>query len=171
MSNVIKRECCYCGSMCETWNQSRITYYMAECPVCKRYNSSTDEQLYTTRLRDEIAAYLYYAYLEIGSCQDKFYFFGDKECYDDVYYDAPYVKYVSESELRAFYPKTFDEKIDVILNGLALKSEFLGAYLELSKEEVNSAFFIKRYVNERMLDEQQIYNQKSMIKLIILSHK
>lgn len=96
--------------------------------------------------RDETASFLFYAGNEAfhEKFDDYLSFMGDKSYYDDHYAQYHAVRYISEEEVRAFYPHTFAERISKILLGFATLAGFWGNTINLTQNELISAMFIKR---------------------------
>jgi len=57
-------------------------------------------------------------------------------------FDDEYTIEYSVEELLRFYPRTFEEKVDLILNNLSKLSKFEGDTIELDKYETNSVLYI-----------------------------
>lgn len=67
-------------------------------------------------------------------------------------------------EIYNWYPDSFNERISLILLGLAKKTKFLGNYERLTREQLISALFIKRYDdNLTRLNDNIISSQLSDI--------
>lgn len=175
MSNLMKSKCIFCEQTADVDNAKDFTYRFVECPICGRYMQQIYSPSYSTSLKDEIASYLYYSrYSGKQNNDENFVFLGEKQEFDRVKEKCPLAYYGSEDEIKAFYPKKFNDRINRILLGLAEKSDYMGDIIKLSKEQLYSAFFIKRFDKEGCLLEsdkrqnqfEKIYTYLSENKLI-----
>lgn len=162
MGKVEQKPCMFCGQMASTSLEENFTYHFVECPVCGRYNQQIFERAFGTSFKDEIAAYLYYTD-RAGKApfENKNYIFlGAKSTYDKEKVKYPFAHYASEDEIKAFYPRRFTDKIDRILLGIAEKSQYISDIVEYTREQVLSAFFVKRFDEQgNVLSKDRINNQ------------
>lgn len=146
MSNEL---CFFCGSPTKyTHREFRMgytEYTFVKCPVCGRYE-------YTNRFakpeyKDIVATYLYHHDKgEAGNNSLFYYFLGTNDEYDHRQQEPnTYAYHATIGEIKAFYPCTFSQKIDSILMALAQKSGYFGRIIEVSDNEIQSLFFIRRY--------------------------
>ena len=166
MENTRNEPCMFCGTSALVSLQENHTYHFVECPVCGRYNHQVFPTHYGSAFKDEIAAYLFYCGHTGKSDESRrdYVFLGSKETYDKENAQYPWAYYASEDEIKAYYPRKFTERIDRILLGLAERSSFLSDVIELSREEILSAYFIKRFDEQgNPLSSEQIGHQFTKI--------
>ena len=53
--------------------------------------------------------------------------------------------------INAWYPKSFSERIDLILLYVASKSDYVGDLLKISNNDLYNIFFIKRFDRKNQL--------------------
>lgn len=139
MSNYITCPYCHSNIIHSQFGINQV-HELIECPSCGRFEIRKLPFQTGNDIKDEIASYLYY-----HSDDRSLKFLGDKNLYEGGYDHSEYISYVSKEEILAFQPKSFSERIDMILLELAKKSNFIGEKIKLSKEQVYSALFIKRH--------------------------
>ena len=133
--------CPFCGNnIIRSDNGVHRTRLVIECPVCGIYEIQTLPFIENQNIKDEIASYLYYHSncCFPGKKYPHQYFIGEKDLYDMSIKDCEEIAYVSIEEILAFQPKSFTERIDTILLGLAEQSRFIGDRVKLS--EKNSGY-------------------------------
>lgn len=150
--------CPYCGTQAVLQNQESFSYKFADCPSCGRYEFQSFPSLFGENIKDKVAAYLYYT----GKLEEhpdiRFYnFMGDKEVFEKEREKYHWCHYVSAAEIEAFYPKTFAERIDRILLGMAKKSQFFGDKIVYTKSQILSAMFVRRFDNNgKSIEEKAV---------------
>lgn len=128
---------------------------LIECPCCGRFEIRKLPFQTGKDIKDEIASYLYY------HSDDKFLkFLGDKDLYESDCDHSEDISHVSREEILAFQPKSFAERIDMILLEIAKKSNYIGEKIVLSKEKVYSLLFIKRHDEEGNLLKKEIISSQ-----------
>lgn len=158
-------ECPYCGSEATAQSQETFTYDFVTCPTCGRYEYQTYPEVVGAKIKDKVAAYLYYTgKVEEHSDYRFFNFLGSKEAFDNQKDRCFWSYHATIPEIEAFYPKTFAERIDRILLGMAKRSQFFGDKIEYTKSQLLSAMFVRRFgKNGRAVDEKAIGYQLSEI--------
>lgn len=159
--------CYFCGSNAAEFDQ--ISYIeeriFVKCPVCGRYE-------YTSRFakpenKDIVAAYLYHHEKEHTENDDLFYYFlgTDEEFKRRKQAPAVPVYHATIEEIKAFYPRTFSQKIERSLLALAKKSEYYGNIVSISDDELCSLLFIRRFDSQgNPLKSEDIKNQYKWIR-------
>lgn len=114
--------------------------YYVNCETCGRF--AIDEDYYEDAI--DIAN------AEISKSQIASYLFYHKEhrpysflCGTDVFVPSSY-RQVSIKEIENWYPKTFSEKVDRFLLGLAGRLNFFGEPILFTREQLYSACFVNR---------------------------
>ena len=166
MNNLRTESCSYCGSSAYISLNNNLAYHFVECPVCGRYNQQTFPIEYGCTFKDEIASYLFYSGHTGKDSQrsSDYVFLGSKEIFERERAQHHWGYYSSEDEIKAFYPRTFTERIDRILLWLADRSSFLCDVIDLTRQESLSAYFVKRFDEQgNSLANEKINRQFSMI--------
>lgn len=164
-----KATCPFCGNEMTFQLSGDHCYRICHCPTCGWYVRKVypEQEKAMENCLDETASFLYYTGNK-GFCNEVTpytAFLGDRKYYDKYYADCPAVRYISEEEVRAFYPRTFSDRISKILLGFANRSEFLGDTIALSERELESALFIRRYDKDGyFLASYQLQQQYGQIR-------
>ena len=134
-------ECLICGDKAEVWTTNNFDFKFIECESCGRvyYNTAFCEIDKTI-----LASYLFYNGVINKPSEDKrfYYFIGPKEKFFEVQKENPWTKYLSKEECEAWYPKTFSEKVDMVLLGLAKLSKYDGDSVVISEYNMYSLLFV-----------------------------
>lgn len=157
--------CPYCGTESTAQNYEDFTYMFVDCPTCGRFEYQAFPRTIGDDMKDKVASYLYYTgVLEEHKDYRFFNFVGTKSAFDSAYEKYPWCYFASMSEIEAFYPKTFSERIDRILLGMAKKSEFFGNTITYSKSQLLSAMFVRRFDKHgKVIDTKTVDYQLSEI--------
>lgn len=154
--------CFFCGSTASEFDQ--ISYVderiFVKCPVCGRYE-------YTSRFakpeyKDIVAAYLYHHEKNATENDDLFYYFLGTDDEFSRRKQAPSVPvyHATIEEIKAFYPRTFTQRVERSLLAIAKKSEYYGNVIVVPGDELFSLLFIRRFDNEgNPLVDGKIKNQ------------
>lgn len=143
---MARKQCMFCGEWADISLEDPFTYQFVECPVCGRYKQKIYPEEFGASFKDEAAAYLYYSKHSGKGVSDKSYnFLGSREAFEETKKEYPWAYYASEDEIKAFYPKKFNDRINRILLDISGKSNFIGDTITYKREEILSAFFLKRY--------------------------
>lgn len=153
MSNI----CPVCGSPASVEAQGPLmTETAITCPTCGVFvitEVAEDEMN-----RDEVAAWLYY-HAKYDKKQNRYtsayYISKDNQGKDDK-------RYVTLNEISNWYPRSFNERISMILLGFAQQSEFLGNIIELTSKQFESALFIRRFNGENEYQRADILNSQTV---------
>lgn len=139
-------KCTYCNSEAIGYTQEDTFNVFVECPTCGRYEHQVIPAAIGANIRDKVASYLYYkGTLEEHEDYRFFNFLGSKSAFDYAYEKYPWCYFASVAEIEAFYPKTFAERIDRILLGMAKKADFFGNRITYTMDQILSAMFIRRF--------------------------
>lgn len=133
--------CPICGTTLEREIKCDTDYiYYVTCTTCGRF--ALEEDYYESLIdrndakirKSEIASYLFYH--------------KDHLPFSFICGDTDFVpkshRPVSIEEIKSWYPKTFSEKIDMFLLGLAKRMNFFGEPILFSYEQFYSASFVER---------------------------
>lgn len=137
------QKCFFCETDAEVQVMSAIKEtYFVKCPVCGRYEVANS--FLNQEIKDYAASYLYHHGKEKG---DSFiYFLGEESDFTKEYHTPnEHIHFVSIEEIRAYYPKSFSEKVDRSLVAFAKKSEYFGNMIRISDDEIISLLFIRRF--------------------------
>lgn len=159
-----ENKCPVCGAPAER-SHEEFPYWFVTCPACGRfkilrYPVGQDE--HRPDDADKLASYLYYNGKINKPLSDYrfFNFVGPKEAFDQTHSEYPWCFYVTKDIVNNWYPKTFSEKVDLFLLGLASRASFMSEVITFSKEEFESACFVIRKadgstkpVSERVADQ------------------
>lgn len=159
--------------------------YIAKCPVCKgQAKINKDDSFYNfvncdscgyyliknsgewegkPKDFDKLASYLYYNGNINPPMKDEeeefFNIIGIKSKYTNLSEEGQCCFLVTDDIVENWYPKTFSEKVDIFLLGLAQKSTFMGDPISLSSEEWFAACFVKRSVNGKECSQNELARQ------------
>ena len=139
--------CYFCGTRVNSL-QSFVFPVMdvisVNCPICGRY--SYTGQFEQPEYKDYVAAYLYHHEKSSISDNNLLPFLGTKEELERVQ-DSPDIRknLVTINEIKAFYPRRFTQRIEMSLLAIAKKSNYFGKVIEVSDDEIQSLFFIRRF--------------------------
>lgn len=146
--------------ICEADADTSLTEYgmNVNCSSCGEFVESIS-LCYSEKPQnqDKLASYLYYnVYLHNNDKSNKYLcgYIGSKEGFEKCYADHPNCCHITNEIVENWYPKTFEEKIDMFLLGLAKKSNFLGEELLFSEDQIISACFVDRHPDGPMKNMQ-----------------
>lgn len=120
-----------------------------ECSICGRYifpltstyliNSMMRSDQYKSYNQQELIVYLYHHKISNRAA-----FVGTEVAFEEYKKGNEHSTafLVTPEIVENWYPKTFEERINIILLTLANKSKFIGDEISIGIEEVNSLFFI-----------------------------
>lgn len=154
-------KCPFCGADATSQIQENFTYIFVQCPACGRYEYQAFPSNIASHIKDKVASYLFYTGTLVEHEDFRFFnFIGSKSAFDSTYEKYPWCYFASISEIEAFYPRTFAERIDKILLGMATKSNFFGDKIVYTKSQLLSALFVRRFdkdgkeINQESVDYQ-----------------
>lgn len=153
--------CPYCGDAGAKTTQWESGVY-TECPVCGNFVCKATDIRFGAKFKDEKATFLYYHNPKRFPMRSSavYYYLIEEDVYKRECKEPENLPLLSEEEVMAFYPKSFAERIDLILLGLASQSKFFGDAVSLTSQEVRSAWFVKRCDESgEFLKHEQIVNQ------------
>lgn len=157
--------CPCCNSKDAQVSQTSLHMTFVECPVCGRFQY--DNWVFNNGSnKDEYASFFYYANKDhIGDTNDPHYLFvGKREDYEKESEKYPHCKYVSEDEVKAFYPRKFVEKINGFLCEIANRSSYIGEIIEFTVPQLISVSFVNRYNgNKDILENDEVFRQLNKI--------
>ena len=178
---MTKMNCPLCNQEIDTWPQGN--YRIHECPCCGWFILRSFPHMDIALIRNETASYFYYtgnrSFLKRDTTRTNF--VGDKDFFDndDLIQRRTDAFFITKEEILAFYPRTFSERINKILLGLARQIKYIGNSVPLTENELVSAFFVKRFnencelLPDKMIRAQllEIQNYLAQNKLIKLGYK
>ena len=163
MGTEIIKECPLCGSESKQYQEGLESLFV-ECPTCGRFQLSgpfhNDNSF--PKDYDKLASYLFYNGKHNAPIKDSrfFNFIGSKEDFDKVYSKYPWCYHVTKDIIENWYPKTFSEKVDYFLLGLAHRANFLSEIILFTSEQLHSACFALRKVDGPMRNFPNIVNDQ-----------
>ena len=119
-------------------------YMQYICDVCGHFAISKKLRID----RNMLAPYLFYNNKKLSSTNDDnkiFLILPQNQIAEIQQREYSHAILLTDEDVKTWYPQTFSERIDKILLTLSLLSKYDGNYINLSSEEVYSAFFVKRY--------------------------
>lgn len=168
MSNKVGDKCLICGDRAEVYSTNDINYKFIECNNCGRVNYNTYDFNSSYKIdKDILASYLYYNGKIDKLIEDEHHydFIGSQKKFEEDIKIYPYAKYISKEECIAWYPKSFSEKVDVILIGFAKLLKFDGCPITFTDGQLLSALFIKRYNKDSI--ETSLNERNLQLKFIL----
>ena len=152
---MTRMKCPLCNQEIDTYPHENMTYRSYECPCCGWFILRDFPQSDIALIKNEAASYFYFTgnqhFIKKGT--HRINYVGGKEYFESDEFKTRYPNshFITKEEILAFYPKAFNERVTHILLGLAKQSKFLGDSIQLTREEMISALFIKRYSDENSL--------------------
>ena len=150
MSTEAIKPCPICETKDASIYREGFTKSFVECPTCGRFEiMDSTIYMYDDSLsdKDKIASYLYYnGKINKPLTDERFFnFIGPKNKFEETQTNNPWCFHVTKEVIDNWYPKTFSDKIDMFLLGLAEKSHFISEPLLFSREQLKSACFMIRH--------------------------
>ena len=150
-----KNECPVCKGKAESQLQENNHHFVA-CECCGRfeYHMTTFIGEYKYDL-NKLASFLYYNGYISQPIDDYRYFnyLGPEIYFKEVSSKCFWTKRITPEDVDNWYPKTFSEKIDMILLGLAKLNKYDGSFIKITSDQAFSALFVKRFINSgEMID-------------------
>lgn len=142
-----------------------------DCPVCGRYEFSETEIMSPSLDMNKLGAYLYYKRFRNSWNRPTDYRYHttlSKEKCDE--YVSEFNKgnnthgrpvHMDNDMIFAWYPKTFAEKVDMIMLKLSELANYVGQEIKISKNELYGLTFVERYEadGKSKLDEKEMDRQ------------
>jgi len=168
-----EKNCNICGDTAikERTSDPNHSFFIM-CNNCGNY--IYDPPVYLSINKDYLASYLFYnAKLRFPeNAPDYFTYIGSERERDYYNKNFPKAKLVTYDDIIDWYPKSFSEKIDMILSALGKLSIFMGDVIDtLSAPQFFSIFFIKRYVNNEKIPDCILVNQKRWLMDYFINNK
>lgn len=147
MGNCENKPCPFCNS------DALITKYInskfVECPACGNYEIDDFASISIDTYPDEdmLASYFYYNGFLNKPINDERYFgvIGSNDFFSKIHSEYSWCMHVTKAVVENWYPKTFSEKVDMFLLGLAARLNFLSEPIIFSNEQYISACFATRH--------------------------
>jgi len=160
-----EKNCNICGDTAKNEQTSDPNHsFFIMCNNCGNY--TYDPPVYLSIDKDYLASYLFYNAKLIFPENDHNYFtYISSEKGRNYIKNYPKAKLVTYDDIVDWYPKSFSEKIDMILCALGKRSIFMGDVINtLSTPQFFSLFFIKRYFNNEKMADVNLINQMNWLK-------
>ena len=151
-----KYKCVFCGK--ESKGVSEYGFRLIECLNCGGYIVSDNFWVTLNKEKEKIGSYIFYHKRQNGR-----YFIGSESQYKDYCGCFPRISdiyFLSLYTINAWYPKTFEERINYALMYLANNSEYVGAPLAISIEELSHLFFFKNLWTSQGWSKELIFTLK-----------
>ena len=134
MSNLKGTVCPICGDKAEVCSEESF-YDFVTCESCGRFEILSLRLSSNAPSKNELSSYLYYNGLisqPINNDDGAFFnFIGHKDKFNKDFERYPHCYFVTKETVDNWYPRTFSEKIDTILLGLAKLSKYEGDVVKL----------------------------------------
>jgi nucleoside 2-deoxyribosyltransferase len=163
--------CEFCGASSKIRFFEHAIIVHIDCPVCGGYRVPYSILENVTHFfgKHETRCFLYYNRIPLPS---RYFLLKSGEYAKDHAggLDKEY-RIVSELDIKNWYPKSFQEKIDMILLVAARKNETEGEPIDFQTREIISLFFLKLRNTENSSHHSQInfyidyFNQNNMLKI------
>lgn len=160
-----KKNCPVCNTeaLCSPVTNRFAIFYT--CPVCGRFELEVSDAFNINHL----APYLAYNCLKSHQSGCRYYTSLNKEeCdkYNEAYENGDYTHgrpvHIDAEIIQAWYPKSFSERIDLILLYLNKKTKHIGQQVQLEYNELLSVMFVDRkdyiYFEEKSIESCKIRN-------------
>lgn len=121
----------------------------------QQWSESVGDFAYDNSFKDKLQSYLRYHQSNMRPfiCSEDKYERLNKSGFVQIYNLSP-------AMINAWYPKSFSERIDLILLYVAGKSDYVGDLLKISNNDLYNIFFIKRFDRKnQLLNSEQINDQ------------
>ena len=167
----VSEQCPVCGrkgiikQVC--YDPSSVFY---ECPVCGRYEYSMENNAYEELDYNELAPFLFYEGFrnKQGRVEHRYYSTKSRESCDT--YTAEFRNgnniagmpvHMDRDSISLWFPKSFSEKIDMILLKLNELTNFVGQDITLDVPSLLSCMFVRRFSpdNREKLDDKELIKQ------------
>ena len=149
--------------ICNDWSDRSlegIDLEFFECDTCGRYAIAYN---YLHKIdKDKFRSYLYYnvnIFQTINTREKLFYYIGTDIGFKKIYYTHDNARHLKIEDVENWYPKTFSEKIDRILLGLAQFTEYTGKSIFLIDELKKGLFFINLHNDDKIYPKENIDEQ------------
>ena len=164
MGSQTTKKCPLCGTNAQQ-SQDGLYSLFVECPTCGRFQITGLSFQSDGECPDDynkLASYLYYnGNLNHPISDFRFFnFIGSKENFDTTYSQCPWCYHVTKDIVNNWYPKTFSEKIDMFLLGLASRANFLSEIISFTDEQLESACFAIRKLTGQMKTPSETVNSQ-----------
>jgi nucleoside 2-deoxyribosyltransferase len=156
--------CPVCGTECIRTNQSLDEKFF-ECPTCGRVEFvglTYDTDIGNPDDYDKLASYLYYNGKLNPPINDYRFFniIALKTRFDKIHSEYPWCFHVTKEIVDNWYPKTFSEKVDLFLLGLASRANYMGETILFSEAQLQSACFVLRKPSGPWSKKPNIVNEQ-----------
>lgn len=152
---------------------------MIDCPVCGTVMYSDSLNSIDSDIphdKDKLAAFLYYHSWNNGINADDssvpIYYLGTKNEFDNRYAERHNLLHITNKLVENWFPRTFNERMNLIILQLANQSSGYGIATVLSKEEQLSLFFIRRHDGfMHKLSSEQMLTQLQFVYSYLATNK
>lgn len=150
---VEKKLCLICGSEAKEYSSANPVLHPIMCPICGKYTWNSIEA--SKMNKNHLGAYMVYNGFRENDDRDYFIISHEgKDLMEQAGKQQRYSVCLTAQMVEIWYPKTFAEKIDYILQYLNSHIYHIGEELSLKKEVLHGALFVERYdwENERYVE-------------------
>lgn len=149
---VERVKCPICGGEACLSNGFDSLHVFYTCETCGRFEIDTlylDDLPRKFHNHQFLSSYLYYnGKLDNPMPQNEksfFNFIGDNKNFEKVKKNNYWCFHVTQEVIDSWFPKSFAEKVDMILLGFWKRTDYLGQALNFTEAELYSALFINRF--------------------------
>lgn len=177
----MEHKCVFCDSSLSSdqFTECASGDILIDCPVCGLVMYSANLNSIDSDIphdKDKLAAFLYYHSwnngISAGSSSMPIYYLGTKAEYEDRCAEKHNLLHITNELVENWFPRTFNERMNLIILQLANQSRGYGIATDLSKKEQLSLFFIKRYdIFMQLHADEQISAQLRFIYSYLATNK
>ena len=145
----MEKNCLVCGEIAEVKRDPLKNISIVDCHVCGKYVFS-DMLVFPDKPSNinKLAHYLYYdRIMNQASDLTNYNYICSKAAYEKFIQDGYKGIHVTNTVIEDWYPKSFSEKIDMILLGLSKQIKFHGDSISLTKPQTTAILFAD-YIDE-----------------------
>ena len=164
MSNIDKCPVCGKRDIAKQYcHDPESVFY--DCPVCGRFEFSMENDTFSEFDKNELASFLFYEGFRNGKGKIEFRYHSTKSRESCDTYVEEFKKgnniaglpvHMDKDIVTLWFPKTFSQRIDMILLKLNEMTEYVGQPIKLDVPSFLSCMFVKRYdQNGQIIEEDQ----------------
>jgi len=160
-----KNKCLVCGEIAAVERVPLKNISIVDCSVCGKYVFS-DLPSFQDKPSDtnKLAHYLYYnRIMNQMNNLSNYNYICTKSAYEQFIQDGYTGTHITDIVIEAWYPKSFSEKIDMVLLGLSKQTKYHGDCVNLTKPQTVAALFANfidengNQVQEKAITKQLFY--------------
>lgn len=172
--SVENSNCMICNAIAKNYRFHDDSHKLfCNCPVCGRYEYYPFGKSFSEFNLNHLASYMVYNGFLSDGIENRYFTTIKKEWCEkfiqelsskNALEDRPV--HLSGEDVENWYPKSFSEKLDLILLYLNKHSKYVGEEMNLQKEALISILFVERYKTEkqtdRIIETQALYMMRCL---------